>query len=284
MIFMANVFTGKVAIPGDKIEEYFALMEAAEKAREPFVQYMNNFNKEFASYLDQCGFADKTIAKHTTIIDLFIDFLARYTDVEKIEDITKGMANTHFTKWYKRKVLDSRTADEIRVALTKFFTFLAEQKKISNINILSKLEKKAPKEQQQGVVLSLIFEKDKFLHFTEEDKALLKKLSTAYVRKRTGIVVSKPEITAAALLWLYSKTNFLWENDEIWKQQNIAQLFILKQKTIGNKTSEIAKALKIDVFDLRFCRKEVSDQNPLNNFVMLPSGFIVSKDMLDSLR
>ena len=33
---MAKVYTGKVAIPGDKIEEYFRLVEEAEKKREPF--------------------------------------------------------------------------------------------------------------------------------------------------------------------------------------------------------------------------------------------------------
>ena len=58
----------------------------------------------------------------------------------------------------------------------------------------------------------------------------------------------------------------------------------IQQKTVGNKASEIAKALKIDIFDERFCRKEIADKNPLNQFVMLPSGFIVSKDQLSLLK
>jgi len=33
---MAKVYTGKVAIPGDKIQEYLKLLEEAEKEREPF--------------------------------------------------------------------------------------------------------------------------------------------------------------------------------------------------------------------------------------------------------
>ncbi len=35
---MAKVYTGKVMIPGDKIEEYFKIMAEAEKKREPFRQ------------------------------------------------------------------------------------------------------------------------------------------------------------------------------------------------------------------------------------------------------
>jgi hypothetical protein len=32
---MAKVYTGRVTIPGDKIDEYFALMKQAEQEREP---------------------------------------------------------------------------------------------------------------------------------------------------------------------------------------------------------------------------------------------------------
>ncbi len=281
---MSEVFTGKVAIPGDKIEEYFALMEAAEKTREPFVQHLNKLNLEFADYLSKTGFANKTIAKHTTIIDVFVDFLARYTDVEKVEDVTKGMTNTHFKQWYKRKVWDSTTSDEIRVAITKFFTFLAEEKNIINQNVFSTSEKKVQKQQQPSVIFSLIEQKKEILHFSDEDMILLEKLTQACFRKRIGISTSKPEVTAAALLWLYAKHNFLWEDDDLWKQQNIAQLFNVKQKTVGNKASEIIKSLKIDMFDERFCRKDVVDKNPLNQFIMLPSGFIVTKDQLSVLK
>jgi len=46
------------------------------------------------------------------------------------------------------------------------------------------------------------------------------------------------------------------------------------------EAAEIINSLKIDMFDERFCRKEVSDRNPLNDFVMLPSSFIVHKNQL----
>ena len=54
---------------------------------------------------------------HTGIVDLFIDFICNYTDVEDIKDITKGMVNTHFKQWWKRKVWDSTTPEQLKVAL-----------------------------------------------------------------------------------------------------------------------------------------------------------------------
>jgi site-specific recombinase XerD len=71
---------------------------------------------------------------------LFIDFICRQTDAECIEEITKGMVNTHFKKWWKRKVWDSTTPDELRVALRKFFQFLAIQKNIVNEKALKGLQ------------------------------------------------------------------------------------------------------------------------------------------------
>jgi hypothetical protein len=55
---------------------------------------------------------------------------------EKIEDITRGMVNTHFKQWYKQKVWGSATPDDIRVALKKFFQFLDKEKGIKNLKVL----------------------------------------------------------------------------------------------------------------------------------------------------
>jgi len=40
-------------------------------------------------------------------------------------------------------------------------------------------------------------------------------------------------------------------------------------------------ALKIYHFDDRYCRKEVSKQNPLNNMMMTEEGFIVPIDYIE---
>ncbi|WP_153304572.1 hypothetical protein [Desulfonatronum thiodismutans] len=46
------------------------------------------------------------------------------------------MANTHFKKWWKKKVWDSTTPEQISVALKKFFTFLANEKGIVHEKVL----------------------------------------------------------------------------------------------------------------------------------------------------
>lgn len=136
---MAKVFTGKVVIPGDKIAEYFALLEAAEKEREPFKQLLEQLNQEFADFL-AAKYVVKTVRKHTGIVDMFIEFICRNTDVEKIEDITKGMVNSQFRSWYKRKVWDSATESDLHVALKKFFQFLATEKGTTHQKILDALK------------------------------------------------------------------------------------------------------------------------------------------------
>jgi len=136
---MAKVYTGKVMIPGDKLDKYFKLMKEAEEKREPFRQYMLSLNQEFEEYLST-RFSDRTVQKHTSIVFLFIDFIYKQTDVESIEEITRGMVNTHFKKWWKRKVWDSTTPNELRIALKKFFQFLASEKKIKNEKAMKGLQ------------------------------------------------------------------------------------------------------------------------------------------------
>ncbi|HEY83824.1 MAG TPA: hypothetical protein G4N96_01745 [Chloroflexi bacterium] len=136
---MAKVFTGRVMIPGDKMDEYFAAMAAAEEARRPFREYLENLNDEFADHLS-LKFSKRTVRKHTGIVSMFIEFVIRQTDVESIDQITRGIANTHFRKWYKRKVWDSATENDLKVALRKFFTFLSEEKGITNEKALKGLK------------------------------------------------------------------------------------------------------------------------------------------------
>jgi site-specific recombinase XerD len=128
---MPRVFTGKVVIPGDQIEAYLQALTAGEKAREPFRRYLDGLKDEFAADL-AATYARKTVRKHVWIVEMFVEFLCRQTDVERIEEITRGMVNTHFRQWYKRKVLDAATPDDLRVALKRFFQFLETRKGIDN--------------------------------------------------------------------------------------------------------------------------------------------------------
>lgn len=135
---MAKVYTGKIAIPGARMAEFLEAMEEAEKAREPFRRHLVALNEEFHARLAE-KFSERTARKHSSIVDLFIEFICRQTDAEEIGEFTRGMVNTHFRAWYKRKVWDSATPTDLRVALRKFFEFLAAEKGIEHPKVLQAL-------------------------------------------------------------------------------------------------------------------------------------------------
>ncbi len=136
---MPNVFTGKIVIPSGKMDEYLQALKEFEDARQPFRDYLENLGAEFTEYLLE-KYTHKTAHKHTFIIEMFIEFLCAHTDVENLEEVTKGMANSHFRKWYHRKVVDYATDNELKVAVKKFFLFLNSEKNIKNEQALSGLK------------------------------------------------------------------------------------------------------------------------------------------------
>jgi len=135
---MPEVYTGKVLIPGDQIDDYLAALKAAEEARAPFRHSLDDLNAAFAASLEK-KYSRRTVLKHTSIVDLFIIFLCDYTDMERLEDVTRGLVNSHFRRWYQRKLLDRMDPDETRVALKKFFQFLDQEKGIHNPKALEAL-------------------------------------------------------------------------------------------------------------------------------------------------
>ena len=136
---MAKVFQGKGVIPGDKIHEYFKLLKEAEQQRRPFRDMLTSLKEEFECYLEN-KFSLRTARKHTCIVEMFIEFLCKYTDVMRIEEITRGMVNTNFNQWWKRKVWDSSTPADRRLALKKFFCFLESEIGIVNAAVLKALK------------------------------------------------------------------------------------------------------------------------------------------------
>src|SRR4051794_19011394 len=109
---MPQVFSGKIVIPGDQLDAYFAAVKDTEEARAPFRQSLEALNDAFGASL-ATQYSKKTVNKHTGTVALFIHFLCDYTDVERLDDVTRGMVNSQFRSWYKRKVLDRMDPDEI---------------------------------------------------------------------------------------------------------------------------------------------------------------------------
>jgi site-specific recombinase XerD len=136
---MAHVFRGKIAIPGDQMEAYFQALEEFEKNKEPLRKQLEQCARDFERVLTQ-QYAPKTVRKYTAIIALFIDFVCWDTDVRRIEEITRGIANSYFRQWYLRKVGD-RTESELKTAIKKFFQFLDQEKGVTNEAVLQSFQR-----------------------------------------------------------------------------------------------------------------------------------------------
>lgn len=131
---MARVVTGKIEIPGEKLAEYFQLLEDAERAKAPFRKQLEQLNRAFEHAL-QTTFSKRTARKHASIIELFIEFVCWYTDVRSIDEITRGIANSSFRKWYRSKTGEGSESD-LKTAVKKFFQFLDKEKGITNEAVL----------------------------------------------------------------------------------------------------------------------------------------------------
>jgi site-specific recombinase XerD len=136
---MARVFRGKIAIPGDQMEAYFEALGQFENAKAPMRKQLEQCARDFERALAQ-QYAPKTVRKHMAIIALFIDFVCWDTDVCRIEEMTRGIANSAFRQWYLRKVGD-RTESELKTAIKKFFQFLAQEKGITNEAVLKSFQR-----------------------------------------------------------------------------------------------------------------------------------------------
>jgi site-specific recombinase XerD len=129
---MTKVFLGRISIPGDEIDNYIVAIGDRESEFQPLRRQLNG---EFKRFLGR-SFTPKTVRKHSGVIELFIDFLEWHTDVTSIDDITRGIANSYFRKWYFNKIGDLRES-ELKTAMKKFFRFLAEKKNIVNDPVLN---------------------------------------------------------------------------------------------------------------------------------------------------
>jgi site-specific recombinase XerD len=136
---MARVFQGKIAIPGNQIDAYLEALGQFEHEKAPLRTQLEQYARDLAHALAQ-QYAPKTVRKHTLIIELFIDFVCWDTDVRHIEEITRGIANSAFRQWYRRKVGD-RTESELKTAIKKFFHFLAHEKGITNEAVLKSFQR-----------------------------------------------------------------------------------------------------------------------------------------------
>ncbi|MDY7078339.1 MAG: site-specific integrase [Chloroflexota bacterium] len=133
---MTKIYASNVEF--ESIEDYLAAMEAREQRRAPFKAEAETLADEFIDYLDEQGLSKRTIRKHSQNIEIFIVYLTQYTDTDDLATVRKGVVNTEFFRWYRRKVLNRMNQASLQSTTKKFFKFLAERKDIYNEKILGK--------------------------------------------------------------------------------------------------------------------------------------------------
>ncbi len=84
---MAQVWTGKVIIPGTQPDTFLDVVKEAEEERAPFRASLAT------------TYSTHTVTKHAGAVELFIHFLCAYTNMEQLEAGMRGMVNSPFRRW-----------------------------------------------------------------------------------------------------------------------------------------------------------------------------------------
>ena len=136
---MTKVRVGNIEF--ESMDDYVAALEAREERRAPFKAQAEALVDEFIDYMHEQDLSERTIRKHGRNIDIFIVYLTQYTDADDFATVGKGMVNTNFFRWYRRKVLHRLDQASLKSSTKKFFKFLAERKGIYNEKVLGKRRK-----------------------------------------------------------------------------------------------------------------------------------------------
>jgi hypothetical protein len=94
---------------------------------------MMGLRGEFEEHQLRTGHQSRVAEFRCGIVQIFIDYLYWETDVDSVEAITRGMANSGFWSYWKRKVIDATTTrEDVKEALLWFFGFLRDVKGMEN--------------------------------------------------------------------------------------------------------------------------------------------------------
>jgi hypothetical protein len=117
-------------------------------------------------------------------------------------------------------------------------------------------------------------------HLNEELTGYVMSLLEKLGRKRViSITRGKPEIWAAAIVYVIARLNFLFdkENPYCLTADRIADFFEASKSTASQKATLIEKACNISMGEKDLCSEEISE---MFEFVETPDGFILPKKWL----
>jgi hypothetical protein len=104
---------------------------------------MKTMNQEFSAFIAE-KFTQRTANKHSFIAGCFIDYITFDMGVMDLQELTKGMVNSSFQVWFKRKI-GANTKEEVAASMKKFLDFLTINKGFVIRNLVEKTKKVAPK-------------------------------------------------------------------------------------------------------------------------------------------
>jgi len=126
-------------MPGDHLAAYLQVLGQVEKDKAPLRKQLERLAHDFAQALTG-QYTQQTVRKHTRIMELFIYFVCWDTEVCRMEEITRGIANSAFRRWYRSTVGDSLES-QLKTTLKKFFQFLHREKGLTNEAVLKSFQR-----------------------------------------------------------------------------------------------------------------------------------------------
>jgi hypothetical protein len=120
----------------------------------------------------------------------------------------------------------------------------------------------------------------------EEYAGLCEKLIDKMARKRNVPFLSgKKETWAASIVYTIGQINFLFDRsfEPFMEGGDICSFFDVSRSVVSNKSKRIREMFRIEHWDDEFSTERYRGKHPLNDFVMLNNGLIVSKDQLKEM-
>ena len=103
-------------------------MKDLEKKREENKKRNKKFMKEFEEYLKEKNLKDKTIKKHLSNVDLFINDYLNYYDIETPEEGINSVYS-FLSGWFIEKCMWATvyTTKETAASIKKFYAYMSEK-------------------------------------------------------------------------------------------------------------------------------------------------------------
>ena len=120
----------------------------------------------------------------------------------------------------------------------------------------------------------------------EEYTGLCEKMIDKMSRKRyVPFLSGRKETWAAAIVYSIGQINFLFDSSfkPFIEGAEICSHFNVSRSTVTNKAKQIRDMFNMGYFDDEFSTERSIESNPMNNFVMLKNGLIVTKDQLKDI-